>query len=80
MQDEKIVKKTEKACRNVVKKMEKNEELPSPLELKKMVESELDFGLSEEEIAVLAIAFKHIDNVYDMCRNKAFSENSLIYG
>ncbi len=65
MSQEEILEKSKKVCKDVACRLKDTEETPSPLEVKMMIEDELDYGLSEDEIITLAITFKHIDNLFD---------------
>ena len=60
-----MLEKSKDVCKNVAMKIKELEETPSPLDIKIMIESELEYGLSEKEILMLAITFKHIDNLFD---------------
>ncbi len=60
-----MLEKSKNVCKNVAMKIKELEETPSPLDIKIMIESELEYGLSEKEILMLAITFKHIDNLFD---------------
>ena len=60
-----MLEKSKDVCKNVAMKIKERENVPSPLEIKVMIENELGYGLSEEEILMLAITFKHIDHLFD---------------
>ncbi|MFW6196300.1 MAG: hypothetical protein ACOC5D_03090 [Thermoplasmatota archaeon] len=73
MNDEEILTKSKEAFNKVAERLEEKDEPYSMLDLKVMIGDELDYRLSEEEIATLAVAFQRIDQIYDM-----FSESSSI--
>jgi len=79
MSQEKILKKSKRVCENVALKIKESEEAPSPLEVKMMIEDELDFGLSEEEITLLAITFKHIDNLFNQYESNSNESSQIMY-
>ena len=60
-----MLERSKVVCKNVAMKIKELEETPSPLEIKIMIENELEYGLSEKEILMLAITFKHIDDLFD---------------
>ncbi|MFW5898784.1 MAG: hypothetical protein ACOCT7_02890 [Candidatus Saliniplasma sp.] len=70
--EEDMLEKSKDVCKNVAMKIKERENVPSPLEIKVMIENELGYGLSEEEIMMLAITFRHIDNLIE---NLSTSEN-----
>lgn len=65
MSKKELLKESQIACENVAKKIKVMEESPTPLQIKVMIEQELDLGLSEDEITVLAITFRYIDNLFE---------------
>ncbi|MGM0509745.1 MAG: hypothetical protein ACQESD_01270 [Thermoplasmatota archaeon] len=79
MSQEKILKKSKSVCENVALKIKESEEAPSPLEVKMMIEDELDFGLSKEEITLLAITFKHIDNLFSQYDSNSKEGSKMMY-
>ena len=79
MEEKKIIEKSMKICERVAKKVDNEEMKVSPLKIKKMVEEELDLGLSEEEITVLAVAFQHIDNIFTLKSDILQIENQMMF-
>jgi len=65
------------ACKSVADKVEESDEDFTAIEVKMMVEEELGYGLDKKEMLVLALTFKHIDNVFAGEENDAISE--MIY-
>ena len=67
------------ACEAVADKIEDmNEELTS-IDIKMMVEKELGYGLTKEEIIILALTFKHIDNLFEKSESKAALDSAMLY-
>jgi len=54
------------ACKAVADRVESIDDELTPLEIKMMVEEELGYGLDPEQMLVLALTFKHIDNLFEM--------------
>jgi len=74
---EKLFEESKEACKAVAQKVEDIEEELSPLEIKMMVEEELGYGLKKKETMVLALTFKHIDNLFE--KSGKSSESAMIY-
>lgn len=66
MLKEEIFKKSMSACKAVADRVESIDDELTPLEIKMMVEEELGYGLDPEQMLVLALTFKHIDNLFEM--------------
>jgi len=74
---EELFEESKEACKAVAQKVEKIDEELSPLEIKMMVEEELGYGLKKEETVVLALTFKHIDNIFE--KSGTSFETAMIY-
>lgn len=74
---EELFKKSKNACEAVADRVEKIDEELSPIEIKMMVEEELGYGLDKERMLVLALTFKHIDNLFERASDDSVSE--MIY-
>ncbi len=79
MSQKRLLKESLKACEKVAKKIKVMEESPTPLQIKVMIEEELGFGLSEEEITALAITFKYIDNLFEDYEEKTSIHPQIMY-
>ncbi len=76
---EELLQESKKACESVAEKVEKIEKDLSSLEVKMMVEEELGYGLDKDEIIVLALTFRHIDNLFDGKEDGPLSGSQMIY-
>jgi len=74
---EELFEESKEACKAVAQKVEELDEELSPLEIKMMVEKELGYGLKKKETMVLALTFKHIDNLFE--KSVTNSESAMIY-
>ncbi len=74
---EELFEESKEACKAVAEKVEEMDEELSPLEIKMMVEEELGYGLEKKETMVLALTFKHIDNLFE--KSGKSSESAMIY-
>ncbi len=62
---EELFEESKEACKAVAEKVEEIDEELSPIEIKMLIEEELGYGLKKEETMVLALTFKHIDNLFE---------------
>ncbi|MFW5953222.1 MAG: hypothetical protein ACOCSJ_03575 [Candidatus Natronoplasma sp.] len=74
---EELFEESKEACKAVAQKVEEIDEELSPLEIKMMVEKELGYGLNKKETMVLALTFKHIDNIFE--KSDKSPELAMIY-
>ena len=74
---EELFEESKEACIAVAQKVEEIDEELSPLEIKMMIEEELGYGLKKKETMVLALTFKHIDNLFE--KSSTSSESAMIY-
>ncbi len=74
-----LVKESKEACDAVAQRIEELEEEVTPLQIKMMIEEELGYGLEKEEIVVLALTFKHIDDLYDKVNDVDTIESNMLY-
>ena len=79
MNDEEILDRSKEAFDRVAEKLDDEKEPYSLLDLKVMIGDELDYELSEEEIATLAIAFQRIDNIYDVFTKQSSDNPNRMY-
>jgi len=63
--NEELFEESKNACEAVADRVEEIDEELSPIEIKMMVEEELGYGLDKEQMLVLALTFKHIDNLFE---------------
>ncbi len=76
---EELLEKSKMACENVAEKAQDMDKDLSPLEIKMMVEQELGYGLSKDEIIVLALTFRHIDNMFERYEKEASLQSQMLY-
>ena len=74
-----MIERSKDVCKNVAMKIKDLEEIPSPLDIKIMIENELEYGLSEKEILMLAITFKHIDHLFDNINTIGNQNNKFMF-
>ncbi len=74
---EELFEESKEACKAVAQKVEEIDDELSPLEIKMMVEEELGYGLNKKETMVLALTFKHVDNLFE--KSGMGSESVMIY-
>ncbi len=74
-----LVKESKEACNAVAQRIEDLEKEVTPLQIKMMIEEELGYGLEKEEIVVLALTFKHIDDLYEKVNGVDTLDSNMLY-
>jgi len=77
--EEDILEKSKEVCENIASRIEESDGIPSPIEIKMMIEDELEYGLSEDEIVTLAVTFKHIDDLFEGLGSGSFTDGNLMF-
>ncbi len=75
--NEELFEESRDACKAVADKIEEMDEELTPIEIKMMVEEELGYGLDKDEILVLALTFKHIDELFE--KSESGYRSTMIY-
>ncbi|MBS3782191.1 MAG: hypothetical protein KGY68_06250 [Candidatus Thermoplasmatota archaeon] len=74
---EELFEESMSACKAVAERVDEIDEELSSIEIKMMVEEELGYGLDKEQMLVLALTFKHIDNLFEKAGKNTASK--MIY-